>query len=198
MTEEQQVVNQGEANTASDQEQFEQVQEQVESEISTTDGKNHEAIAKQLSRDIIEKNRKIQELKSQLQQTQQTAVTTPVQEDETVKRFIRTEALTMVNNKMLTDTTFKDRAPIVSSYIEQGYTFDMADKLAKADIMDKLLAESSQEQAQYQIPKQITPKAIPEPTVQQSTGNVLDDIEKGLVDAPPELAAMLSKYRSKG
>jgi len=196
MNEETTVVNLDEANIASDQEHNEQVNEQVESDISTTDGKDYKAIAEQLSKDIQAKNRKIQELKGQ-PQSQVAPVQAEITEDETVRRFIQTEANATIAMKMQTDPSFKDRVDIVQSYVQQGYDISMADKLAKADIMDRILAAGASE-AEVIKPKQITPTAIPETTVPQLTGNVLDDIEKGLVDVDPEMAATLKKYRNMG
>jgi hypothetical protein len=197
MTEQQMDVQEVEAETTPvSTENNEQVQEQVEGVTTTTDGKDYKAIAEQLSKDIQEKNRKIQELKGQIQPQQQAQVTVEEQsEDDTVKRFLRTEATTMINNKMLTDPNFKDRAPIVASYVEQGYSFDMADKMAKADILDQILTGSSNDAQQQINQPTITPKAIPEEEVVQRTGNVLDDIEKGIVDVDPALAATIKKYR---
>ena len=158
-------------------EENEQGQEQAEGVTTAPDGKDYKAIAEQLSRDIKEKNRKIQELKSQ----------TPVEkqdepQDETVKRFMDTEKRSIkaeanyeILMKAQTDPTFKDRVDIVKSYVEQGYNIDMADRLAKADIMDKILTELPKE-VEVNKPKQIETQAIPDKNKFQPTGNPLKDL----------------------
>jgi len=178
------------------EENNEQTEEQAEAISQPVDGKDYKAIAEQLSRDIKEKNRKIQELKSQQSVAQ---VAQPVlSEDETVKRFLATEANATIAVKLQTDPSFKDRVEIVQSYVEQGYNIEMADKLAKADIMDKILSEPSTP-VQTNIPKQMQPSAIPEPVRQKPTGNSLDDIMGGKIDIdiedPESLKEVLRRYR---
>jgi len=176
----------------------EQVQEPVEGVTPTTDGKDYKAIAEQLSKDIKEKNRKIQELKASVQQP--VPVQPVVSEDETVKRFLQTEANATIAVKLQTDPSFKYRVELVQDYVAQGYDINMADKLAKADIMDKVLAESSSPNP-VNIPKTVQPTAIPEQVKQQPTGNDLDDFLSGKIEIGAEDAAalrdVLARYRPK-
>ena len=174
----------------------EQTEQPVEGVTPPVDGKDYKAIAEQLSKDIKEKNRKIQELKS-------TPVpTAPVQpvisEDETVRRFLQTEANATIAVKLQTDPSFKDRVELVQEYVKQGYDINMADKLAKADIMDKILSAKSETETPV-IPNQIKPTATQEQVAPQPTGNSLDDIQSGKVSLGMEdeaaLREVLKKYR---
>jgi hypothetical protein len=186
-------------------EENEQGEEPVESVIPIPDGKDYKAIAEQLSKDIKEKNRKIQEQKKILEDAKQTVQQQPVQpvisEDETVQRFLRTEANATIAVKLQTDPSFKDRVEIVQNYVAQGYDINMADKLAKADIMDQILAESSTP-VQSNPPKTPKPTATPEQVRPKSTGNILDDIEQGTADiklegiSQAELGEILARYRA--
>lgn len=202
MSEEIQGVEEVEAVTTPEPtETNEQAEEQDGATSDPVDGKDYKAIAEQLSRDIKEKNRKIQELKAQTSQPrqQEPTVTQPViSEDETVRRFLKTEANATIAVKLQTDPSFKDRVEIVQAYVEQGYDINMADKLAKSDIMDKILTEAST-QSKHNIPQQIQPSAIPEAKKARLTGNSLDDIQKGLVgvDLPDAdaLREVIAKYR---
>ena len=196
-------VKQEEATLDPVQDQEEQTEEQVEALSQPVDGKDYKAIAEQLSKDIREKNRKIQELKAATQPVQQEQVTPPViSEDETVKRFLATEANATIAVKLQTDPSFRDRVEIVQAYVAQGYDITMADKLAKADIMDQILNESSAP-VQAVIPKQITPTATPEQVKPQSTGNTLDDVQSGKIEVKldgisgSELADIMERYRLK-
>lgn len=176
MAEEIKDVNKVEAETTTEStEENKQTEKPAEGVTPPVDGKDYKAIAEQLSRDIKEKNRKIQELKGQ---PQKEAIT----EDETVKRFIETEKRSIkaeanyeILMKVQTDPSFKERVDIVKDYVEQGYTLEMADKLAKADIMDKILAESSKGEVQVNKPKQIETQAVPEKKTFEETGNPLKD-----------------------
>ena len=201
MTDEIQGVEEEEAVTSPEPaETNEQVEEQAGATSEPTDGKDYKAIAEQLSRDIKEKNRKIQELKSQANQPSPTPQSSApvISEDDTVRRFLQTEANATIAVKLQTDPSFKDRVEIVQAYVAQGYDINMADKLAKADIMDKILTETSA-QVKPNIPQQIQPTAIPEVRKAKLTGNSLDDIQKGLVDVDlPDseaLRAVIAKYR---
>ena len=200
MTEENKDVKQDEAKVEDVQPQEEQTEEQVEASSQPVDGKDYKAIAEQLSKDIKEKNRKIQEQKKILEDAKQ--VQQPVQpvisEDETVKRFLATEANATIAVKLQTDPSFKDRVEIVQAYVAQGYDINMADKLAKADIMDKILSEKSETETPV-IPNQMKPNAIQEQVRPQPTGNSLDDIQNGKVTLGMEdeeaLREVLKKYR---
>jgi hypothetical protein len=203
MTEEEVVVNNEEANLDPNQVEIEQTEEQVEALSQPVDGKDYKAIAEQLSKDIREKNIKIQEQKALLANASKIVnneVEQPViSEDDTVKRFLATEANATIAVKLQTDPSFKDRVEIVQSYVAQGYDINMADKLAKADIMDKILNESSTP-TPVNIPKQIQPTAIPEQPKPQTDGS-LDDIQAGKVEvkldgiSSSELSEVLARYR---
>jgi hypothetical protein len=196
MNEEMDVTSVGAETTSESTENNEQVSSDSEVvNTQETGGKDYKAIAEQLSKDIKEKNRKIQELKSK--QSEVRAVEPEMSDDETVRRFVQTEANATIALKLQTDPSFKDRVDIVQNYVREGYTIDMADKLAKADIMDRILSAGTSD-VEINKPKQIQPTAIPEQREIKSTGNILDDIEKGLVDADPDLVATLRKYRSQG
>lgn len=194
MNEEQMDVNEG-AQSSAESSAAEQEQVSIDSEVvntQETDGKDYKSLYENAKIAL----RKEREAKKAV--TTAPVVTQPeISEDETVRRFIQTEANATIALKLQTDPSFKDRVEIVQDYVKQGHTIEMADKLAKADIMDRILASGVTETATNK-PKQIQPTAIPEPTEKQSTGNILDDIEKGLVDADPELVATLKKFRSKG
>ena len=200
MTDENKDVKQDEAKVEDVQPQKEQTEEQVEASSQPVDGKDYKAIAEQLSKDIKEKNRKIQEQKKILEDAKQ--VQQPVQpvisEDETVKRFLATEANATIAVKLQTDPSFKDRVEIVQAYVAQGYDINMADKLAKADIMDKILSEKSETETPV-ITNQMKPNAIQEQVRPQPTGNSLDDIQNGKVTLGMEdeeaLREVLKKYR---
>jgi hypothetical protein len=185
-------------------EENEQGEEPVESVIPIPDGKDYKAIAEQLSKDIKEKNRKIQEQKKILEDAKQSipqVVQPVISEDETVQRFLRTEANATIAVKLQTDPSFKDRVEIVQNYVAQGYDINMADKLAKADIMDQILAESSTP-VQSNPPKTPKPTATPEQVKPKSTGNILDDIQQGKADvkldgiSQADLGEVLARYRA--
>lgn len=173
MEEEQGVLEEEAGTSPVPTEENEQTEEQAEGVTPPVDGKDYKAIAEQLSKDIKEKNRKIRELKEQA----------PVQQpqDEVEKRFVDTERRSIkaeanyeILMKVQTDPTFKERVDIVKDYVEQGYTLEMADKLAKADIMDKILSELPKEE-KINKPKQIETQATPETKEFQETGNPLKD-----------------------
>lgn len=181
MAEEQDVEAVEAVTTPESTETNEQSQEQVEGVTSTDGGKDYKSIAEQLSKDIKEKNRKIQELKSQVtppvtpSPSQSAQAVSQVSEDDTVRRFLQTEANATIAVKMQTDPSFKERVAIVQEYVAQGYDINMADRLAKADIMDKILTSTSEETPAKQTPKQITPQAIPEKQEFRETGDGLKD-----------------------
>lgn len=188
-----------EPQTEEVQPQEEQTEQPVEGVTPPVDGKNYKAIAEQLSKDIKEKNRKIQELKAQ--PTQEPVVQPVISEDETVKRFLATEANATIAVKLQTDPSFKDRVEIVQEYVKQGYDINMADKLAKADIMDRILNETSVAD-KPEVINQMQPTATPEIVKPQPTGNSLDDVMAGKVDVelddPQGLREVLEKYRPQG
>lgn len=157
---------------AEDNEQVDQPEDGV---TPPTDGKDYKRIAEQLSKDIKEKNRKIQELKSKTAEQVVEPRVPQVSEDDTVRRFIQTEANATIAVKLQTDPTFKDRVSLVQEYVAQGYDVNMADKLAKSDIMDNILNTVSQELPAQPTPKQITPQAIPEKQVVKETGDGFKD-----------------------
>jgi hypothetical protein len=168
-------------------------QPENDSEVVNTpqgDGKDYKTIAENLSkalREEREKNKKKQEPVE--------PVEVPQTQDDTVKRFLRTEADAYIAKKIAIDPSFKDRLDIVENYVSQGYTIDMADKLAKAEIMDKILAVNNQEEV-INKPKQITPTATPETEAPKTTGNVLDDVLAGNREVEdPAIIEMLKKYR---
>lgn len=174
---EENVVKEAEAVTEVVTDETEQTAEQAEASSQPVDGKDYKAIAEQLSKDIKEKNRKIQELKSQ-----KTVEVEAPAEDETVRRFVdtekrsmRAEANTEIIMMLQSDPTFKDRVDIVKDYVEKGYDIKMADKLAKSDIMDKILTALPEEAKKSNQPKQIETQAIPEKKEFQESGNHLKD-----------------------
>jgi hypothetical protein len=154
------------------------------------DGKDYKTIAENLSKALREER-----AKNKKQESVKPAESPQEPQDETVKRFLRTEADAYIAKKIAIDPSFKERLDIVENYVSQGYTIDMADKLAKAEIMDKILAVNSQEET-INKPKQITPTATPEPEAPKTTGNVLDDVMAGNRDVEdPAIIEMLKKYR---
>lgn len=189
---EEQVVNQGATPAESTPAEQQPVVGSEPVETPTGDGKDYKTLYENARKALQQEREAKKALKAQPE------VQPAIPEDETVKRFLQTEANAAIAIKLQTDPTFKDRLEAVQEYVAQGNSIEMADKLAKGDIMDKILSGSVSEQQETLKPKQITPKAIPEETVIHSTGNVLDDIEKGLVEVEPEVAAMLAKYRNKG
>jgi len=175
MTEEKDV-NTEEATSSESTEQNEQTEEQSGASSQTVDGKDYKAIAEQLSKDIKEKNRKIQELKNQKVPDQEPQSEVEKRFLETEKRSIKTEAEMTIISKLQTDPTFKERVDIVKDYVSQGYNIEMADRLAKADIMDKILTALPNEELKPNKPKQIETQAIPENNEFQETGDHLKDI----------------------
>jgi hypothetical protein len=185
-------VNEEEAILDPAQDQEEQFEEQAESDIQPNDGKDWKAVAEQMSRDLKEKNQKIKELKSHNQNP-----STVSSDEDSQKRFIRAEANATMALKLQIDPSFKSRVDIVRNYVEQGYDIDMADKLAKSDIMDQMLKASSPEPVQSIT--QLNPTAAPERQARKTTGNALDDFMQGNIPAEIEnaqaLREVLAKYR---
>lgn len=196
MEEEEVVVNEESAvplnSTDSEQEQEPIVSEDVKPQDS--DGKDYKSIAENLSKALREER-----AKNKIETPHQQVVPTPaVSEDDTVRRFLQTEANATIAVKLQTDPSFKDRVELVQDYVAQGYDINMADKLAKADIMDKILAETSTH-TPVSIPKTVLPTATPETVRPRLTGNDLDDFMSGKLsvgsDNETALRDVLSRYR---
>jgi len=179
MAEEIEDVKDDEAPIEDVQPQEEPTEEPVEGVTPPVEGKDYKAIAEQLSSDIKEKNRKIQELKSQQPQPQ---VVEEMPQDEAVKRFIETEerskkaeANSEILLKLSTDPSFVNRVEIVKDYVAQGFSIVDADMRAKADILDGITKEFAKEVKTEPI-KQLNPQAIPEEESFKPTGDAVKDM----------------------
>ena len=124
-------------------------------ETPTGDGKDYKTIAENLSKALREEREK-----HKIEPVTQPQPVVP-SEDETVKRFLATEANATIAVKLQTDPSFKDRVELVQDYVAKGYDINMADKLAKADIMDQILSAKSETKKPV-IPNQIKPTATQE------------------------------------
>jgi len=93
----------------------------------------------------------------------QTQYQAPMEEDETVKRFLNVEATTLINNKILTDPSFKDRADLVQAEMRaSGKNIEDADNAVIARLFKEMTSVQDQEQIINKPPQQIKPTAIPE------------------------------------
>jgi len=89
----------------------------------------------------------------------------PENEDETVKRFLDVEATTLVNNRLLTDPSFKDRADLVQSEMKAtGKTLEDADNAVIARLFRDMTSGQFSEENKSKPIKQIPTTAIPEAT----------------------------------
>ena len=103
-----------------------------------------------------------QAAEEQLRQTQAQVYQAP-DEDETVKRFLNVEATTLINNKILTDPSFKDRADLVQDEMKHtGKTIEDADNAVIARLFKEMTSVQDQEQIINKPPQQIKTTAIPE------------------------------------
>jgi len=82
-------------------------------------------------------------------------------DDAVYQDYLRTKADAYIAKQLTLDRTFKDRLDDIEYYMKQGHSIDMADKMAKADLADKLLTELAKEE-KVEKPKQIKPNAAPE------------------------------------
>lgn len=176
-------------------------QESTDSEVvenTESDVKDYKTQAENLTKALRAEREKNKRLRETVEKPAPAPVTT---EDPAVQRFLKTEANATIAVKMQTDPSFKDRVEIVQSYVEQGYDIDMADKLAKADIMEEIL-KGRTASTPVQPVTQMQPSATPEPQAAfKSTGDSLSDFQKG---APIEglsaaeaaaLRAVVNQYR---
>jgi hypothetical protein len=151
------VVNQEEAETSADSTPVENEQESNDSEVvenTETDVQRNLKIALQKERE----RRRAAE--AQLKQVQYKA---PENEDETVKRFLNVEATTLINNKLLTDPSFKDRVDLVQDeMLRTGKNIEDADNAVIARLFRDLTSGQTEETLSAKPPKQLKTNAIPE------------------------------------
>lgn len=146
-----------EAETTEDSSPETMEQEAIDSEVvkdAASDVQRNLRIALQKERE----RRKAAE--AQLQQTRYEA---PIEEDEAVRRFTNVEAITLINNKILTDPTFKDRADLVQAEMRAtGKSIDDADNAVLARLFRDMIETQSPEKRESKSIKQLPTTAIPE------------------------------------
>ena len=172
MTQETEVVKEGEPNLEEPTPQEEQdtpVEDDVQSPVSDVQDNLRKALQKERER------RKAAEAQLQQQQYQP-----PQYQDEAVVRFNNVEATTLINNKLLTDPSFKDRADLVQNeMIRTGKTLEDADNAVLAGLFRDMTLESAQSNPSLPI-KQLKTTATPEekPTISKEVQDEIDMFDK--------------------
>jgi hypothetical protein len=162
-----------EAETTTESSPEENEQETTDSEVvenTVPDVQANLRIALQKERE----RRKAAEAQLQRPQYQE-----PVQEDDTVKRFLNVEATTLINNKLLTDPAFKDRVDLVKDEMETtGRTLEDADNAVLARLFREMNFQT-EEKPKNVPPNQLPNTATPEtPKVDPSVKAELDEFDR--------------------
>ncbi len=141
------------------------------------DEKDYRTLYENAKRAIQEKNRKIQELKTPKREEQDSfAQQEEPEQDEGVKRFLRTEADAYIARKAVTDRSFMELLPEIEALVEQGVDIRTAEQRIKASMFESISQAIHREP---EIPPtQLTPKAEQEPPKEK---------EKSLADTDPML-----------
>ena len=155
MADEAQVVKEGEPNLEESTPQEEQEltgSEPVETPVSD--------IQKNLKIALQKERERRKAAEAQLRQPQYQA---PESEDETVRRFLNVEATTLINNKLLTDPSFRDRVDLVKDeMLRTGKNIDDADNAVLAKLFRDMTEGQTEETIKAQPPKQLKTQASPE------------------------------------
>jgi len=117
------------------------------------------------------------EAEAQLQQLK----SLPVEEqDDTVKRFLNVEATTLINNKLLTDPSFRDRVDFVKKeMIETGKNIDDADNAVIARLFKEMIKSQSLDEPAKPIFNSLPKTATPEDRrISQETQELIDDFDR--------------------
>jgi hypothetical protein len=172
------------------------------SEDATTPGKSAEEkyqeslVALRADRSKLKaKNAELEEVKARLAQLEATTAEEDEDEPSEPKRRGNTsKALAELAIKISTEPGFKDRLDLVQEKMESGMTLEQADNAVLANIVRKMMT-ASESAPQQSPPKSINTTAIPEPSAQKRTGNILDDAVGGKLNIPPEMAQTLARVR---
>ena len=112
--------------------------------------------------------------------------------EEIQRRFVDAEARSAISYLHLKDPTIADRLDIIEEIMEKtGKTVEEADKEAKSILYDQVFTKGDSE---ANLTKTIKPAAVPEETPRKTTGNMLKDAQKGLLNIDPELQEILKRY----
>lgn len=172
MAEEAQVVN--EEDVLPEATSGENEQETVSEDVNTPpkeDGKDYRALYENARKALQEKNRKIQELKSE-------PIVEPEEvQDEGVQRFLRTEADAYIARKAVTDPSFKELLPEIEALVEQGIDIRSAEQRVKASMFEQISQQIHREPEKP--PLQLTPTAVREPVQEKKDS----EIDKDLLEA---------------
>ena len=137
---------------------------------------------------LKEKLRELEDLKTYQPAQQQT------QDDDAYKRFLQTEARSIILEKAAIDPSFRERIDLVKKVMEErGVDVETADNMVKAKLFDRLTKEVSSQQREEQ-PKQIKTQATSEPT---ATFKPSGDRVKDIMNDPNIHPALREAYRYK-
>lgn len=130
-------------------------EDQVESELV----ENSDPVRENLKRALQKERERRKSLEAQLQTPQ-----APVEnENEIAKRFNEMEALTLINNKILTDPAFKDRADLVKDEMTRtGKSMEDADNAVLARLFKEMTTQATSEKTEVKSNKSLPNTAIPE------------------------------------
>lgn len=179
MSDETNVVKEGEVETPTDSTPVENEQE-TDSEVveNTSDIQENLKVALQKERE----RRKAAEA-----QLKQPAPAPEMNDDPVYQRFQNVEATTLINNKLLTDPTFKDRVDLVQDeMIRTGKSMEDADNAVIARLFRDMTANQTPEAEKPKVPNNLPNKAIPDneekidPKVQEEL-DYFDEMEKNVV-----------------
>ena len=166
MTDEQMDANQEEAETSPESSTEENEQDTTVSEDAKTqesDGKDFETKYQESLIALRKERQRRRDAEAGNSQPVQRDYA-PEEQDDTVKRFLNVEATSLINNKLLTDPSFKERADIVKDeMVRTGKQLEDADNAVLARLFkESFLNKEEGESPKSKPPKQLPNTAIPE------------------------------------
>lgn len=161
------------ASTETSEKEVAPVKEDVQNPISQE--KDYKGLYENASKALVEKNRKIQELKSLKSSSDQDGA-----DEEGVRRFLEAETNAYIAKQFVTDPLFKELYPQIEQKMAEGFSVKDAETAIKAQLAEEMFRNVQEEQKTVQIPKQITPGAEREPVKKEQT---LQETDPLLADA---------------